>query len=186
MADVLELEGGLILEHTTRSRRIMLSLPDYYHGNVLAERLAIAFANELDRLEGEAERVRDELIPARAGDVGLAVWEKALGLPVQPVDATVEQRRSKVTARLQAISNESAITTMATLRAAAGTSQIDVLENTPGPLQDTIVLPFDPASYNAAQVEAIANVLWPAHRRIVMHYSQGFILDASRLDADSL
>lgn len=166
----------------------MESLPDYYWGNELAERVAIAFGNEIDRLEAHADARARGLIPALADDDhdALADWERVLELPVRPPAATVEQRRAKVLARFQAASTSQSRELLAALQTAAGAATLNVYENTPVNLVDTIEVPFDPGTYNAAQVEALALVMWPAHRGLEMRYSAGFLLDASRLDQDSL
>lgn len=174
-------------ELTPTAREMLESGPDYYWGNPFLERLVLGAANAIDRLEARALAVRDALIPNPGPDpFGLrAAWETVVGLPPAPDGATDAQRHSKIAARLQTMGDGSANTTVEALRQAGG-NQINVLINTPVPLVDTLEMPYDPDTYNAAQVEALAERIWPAHRDLVMHYSQGFLLDASRLDSDSL
>jgi hypothetical protein len=116
----------------------------------------------------------------------LSRWEEALKLPIRPPDATLAQRQAKVQARWQAIGDSSAKATIAALRTAARTENVNVLRNTPTLGTDTIEMPFEPGSYNAAQVQELAVLLWPAHRGLAMRYSSGFLLDLSRLDSDLL
>jgi uncharacterized protein YmfQ (DUF2313 family) len=171
-----------------RAQRMMDTLPIYYHGNELVERAIQALANEFDRAEALAMRVRLGLVPATAtDDLGmLGSWEAILKLPVEPVGATVVQRRQKVYARFRALATSSALDTYETLQAAAGGTPFTIHRNTPVKGQDTIELPFEPGSYTAAQMEEIASIIWPAHRQLFFQYSTGFVLDVARLDSEVL
>lgn len=173
---------------TITARRMMDSLPDYYHGNDLAERIVQSCANAVDRLEAHAESVRRGFVPTLADDEHglLSEWEHVMGLPVAPPDATVGARQDNVAARFTTIGDGRAKTTLAALRKAARTEAIVVKRNTPQNLVDTIETPYAPGSYSAAQIEALAENIWPAHREILMRYEAGFLLDISRLDEDAL
>lgn len=179
---------ALDLPITPRARRMLASLPSYYDGNELVARMIVAAANELDRRAARQDALRRSLIPTLATDEldGLARWESILELPIKPAGATVAQRVDKVAAALRKLDSSSAADTNDTLRSSVPGSAVIIFENDPAPLEDTIQLPFDPGSYNAAQVQALAQRLWPAHRLLHMRYSAGFILDVSRLDVDTL
>lgn len=172
---------------TERAARMLRSLPDYYWEDPLVARMLQAVANEIDRLEQRALAVRAGLMPAASTDLLglLSLWEQEFGLPVAPA-ASEDQRRAKIVAALRKLDVASGVSTMAALRAAAGGLAIEVLENVPGPLQDTLVIPFDESSYSAGQVQELAERIWPAHRKVYMRYGEGFKLDRSRLDADTL
>jgi uncharacterized protein YmfQ (DUF2313 family) len=173
---------------TDTARRILGTLPVYYHGNDFLERVAQALGNEIDRIDQRLSEIRDGLIPSTSGDTlgMLALWEATLGLPVAPPTATVEQRRDKILARFQAINASSSQATIAALETAAGGTEVVVHENTPTALTDTLEIPYDPGSYNSAMIEAAARIMWPAHRDIETEYSEGFILDVARIDEDLL
>lgn len=173
---------------TARARRMLEALPDYYWTNELAERMVQAVANELDRVEARAEATRRGFIPSLATDERglLGAWETIMRLPVRPAGATVSQRQAKVAARFQTLGDASARATLAALRTAARTEAIVVFRNEPDPLVDTIEVPFEAGSYDAAQILELAEVLWPAHREVRLRFSTGFLLDVSRLDEDTL
>jgi uncharacterized protein YmfQ (DUF2313 family) len=172
---------------TPTAQRMLATLPDYYQGEPLIERVVQARANEIDRIDALIDRVQVELQPANATDgLGLlALWEKTLSLPARPAAATEAQRRAKVQAVLRSVGGSSSAETLTAL-AAAMAGSFTVSRDTPTPLSDTLTIPYDPGTYNAAIVQIIAARLWPAHRRLLLHFSNGFILDVSLLDQDTL
>lgn len=170
------------------AQRMMDTLPDYYWGEPLYERIVQAWANEIDRLEARLEQIKNGLVPGLADDTlgMLALWEAQLGLPINPPDATVPQRLSKVNAALRKLDAGSAAGYIAALSAAIDTNAWTLLRDTPANLVDTLQIPYAPGSYNAAQVEEIARRMHPAHRELRMRYEEGFLLDLARLDHDLL
>ena len=168
--------------------RMLDTLPAYYWDEPTIERIIQAQANEIDRLDALVDQLKVELMPGAATDAHglLAMWEITLGLPARPPDATESQRRAKIVAALRKLDSGSSADALATLAAAIGAGAFSVERDTPGLLQDTLQIPFEPGSYSAATIEALALKIWPAHRRLFMRYEGGFILDVSRLDADTL
>lgn len=168
-------------------RRMLATLPAYYDSESIVERIMQARANEVDRFDTLIDAISTQVQPGQATDeLGLlGMWEFVLGLPIRPPDATVAQRQSKADAALRRLDAGSSEQAMEVLEAAIGGSFV-VLRDTPDPLRDTLEIPYDAGSYNAAQVEAIAQRIWPAHRELLMRYSEGFILDVARLDAETL
>lgn len=173
---------------TATAQRMFSTLPIYYSGEPLLERIIQAWANEIDRIDARLDAIKNGLVPVLAtDDLGLlALWEIQVGLPPNPPDATVSQRVAKIAAVLQALDAGSAAGYIATISAAIDSGAWVLLRDTPGSFQDTLQIPFDPGSYNATQVEAIARRMHPAHRQLFMRYTAGFLLDESRLDEDTL
>ena len=172
---------------TATAQRMLETLPDYFQGNLIVERVLQARANEIDRIDARIDLLKTGLVPGTATDELrlLSAWEYVLGLPVAPPDATVGQRQAVIRASLRRLNATSAADVLDLLTAAIG-SDFTIQRNTPGQLEDTIIIPYAPGSYLAAQVEAIARAAWSAHRRVFIHYSTGFILEVSRLDEDTL
>jgi hypothetical protein len=167
--------------------RMQKSLPSYYEDNPIIERVLQARANEIDRMDARIDVLKHGLIPGTATDELrlLSAWEYVLELPVAPPDATVSQRQAVIRAALRRRNAISAADVMDLLTAAIG-ANYSIARNTPAQLEDTITIPYAPGSYLAAQVEAIARAAWSAHRRVFIHYAEGFILEVSRLDEDTL
>lgn len=172
---------------TVRAERMMSSLPYYYRGEPLVERIVQAWANEVDRLDAIVDRLKVELQPGAATDEFgvLGMWEQTLGLPPRPADATVLQRQAKVGGALQAIGAGSSADVLAALQAASGGAGFTVLRNTPGMRQDTIEVPFESTSYNAGLFVRLARRMWPAHRQLFVSFAGGFLFDTTPFDEAS-
>jgi uncharacterized protein YmfQ (DUF2313 family) len=170
-----------------RAEAMMATLPGYYRGEPLIERIIQAKANEIDRLDALVDKLMFELQPGAAtDDLGLlGIWEAHFDLPVRPAAATLGQRQAKVHGALQAIGAVSAADSMAVLAAAIGTTSFTVTRNSPGNLQDTLEVPFESTSYAAGAVARIARRLWPAHRQLLISYAGGFVFDATPFDEAS-
>jgi uncharacterized protein YmfQ (DUF2313 family) len=170
------------------AERMLETVPAYYDGEPLMERLFQAGANEIDRMDALVDQVTAELQPGQATDaLGLlGAWEATEGLPVMPVGATETQRQAKINAALQKLDSGSGRAALATIQAAMGAGAFTVDRDTPVVLEDTLNIPYLAGTYNAAVIQAIALKIWPAHRALFIRYGDGFILELSRLDADSL
>lgn len=172
---------------TPTAQRILDTLPDYYWGNAIVERVVQSWANEIDRIDAWLDKLKAGMNPGTATDeMGLlTIWEQTLDLPVAAAGATLEQRQAATSAAIRRLDVTTAEDVVDLLIAAIGPG-FGIQRNTPGQLQDTISIPFAENTYGAARVEEIARAAWPSHRRVFIHYSTGFILEVSRLDADTL
>lgn len=173
---------------TPTAQRMLETLPHYYFGEPLVERIIQARANEVDRADALLDQLAAELIPGQATDaLGLlGAWERQLDLPVRPPDATENQRRAKVNAALRKLDAGTSADVLAALQAAMGATSFTVLRDTPDPLTDTLQVPYEVGTYNAVLVLEIARKMWPAHRGLLIQYEGGFLLDASPLDVATL
>lgn len=171
---------------TLRARRMLGTLPYYYAGEPLLERIVQAWANEIDRLDAVVDQLKIELQPGAATDEFglLGMWEQMLGLPPRPAAATVSQRQAKVAGALQAIGAGSSADVIAALETAAGTG-FTVLRDTPGVRQDTIEVPFESTSYQAGLFIRLARRMWPAHRQLFVSFAGGFLFDTTPFDEAS-
>jgi uncharacterized protein YmfQ (DUF2313 family) len=168
--------------------RMLDSLPDYYRGEPIIERVLQAWADEIDRIDALLDRVKDGLVASLAGDDlrMLALWEALFGLPVEPAEASVAQRRAKVDAALRRLEAGSAAGYLDVLTAAMGSGAWELLRDTPDPLHDTLQLAYGEDTYQAGVVDAITAQMHPAHRELHTHSEEGFLLDRSQLDHDTL
>lgn len=172
---------------TVRAKRMAATLPYYYAGEPLLERIVQAWANEIDRLDAIVDDLAVELQPAAATDEHglLGIWEQTLGLPPRPADASVSQRQAKVAGALQAIGAGSSADVLAALQAASDGAGFTVARNTPGNRQDTITVPFPSTAYNAGVFVRLARRMWPAHRLLLVSFAGGFVFDTTPFDVAS-
>lgn len=171
---------------TSRAEKMLATLPHYYRGEPLVERVMQAKANEVDRLDALIDKLMIELQPGSAtDDLGLlGIWEAHFDLPIRPTDATLGQRQAKVVGALRSLGVTAASDSLDLLAAAIGGS-FTIERDTPGLLQDTLEVPFDSASYNAGAVALLARRMWPAHRQLFISYAGGFLFDTTPLDEAS-
>lgn len=172
---------------TLRASRMLATLPPYEADEPLIVRLVQAAANEIDRVDALIDQLKIELQPGAAtDDLGLlGIWETQLELPAQPAGATLNQRQAKVVSALRALGAGAASDVLSALAAAVASEAFTVLRDTPALLEDTLAIPFLAGTYNATVIEQVARRLWPAHRALFIRFSDGFILEVSRLDVDS-
>lgn len=166
--------------------RMLDSLPDYYWGNDVVERILQAWADAIDRLDAMLDTLKEGLVPTTATDdlKLLSIWEQILRLPVRP-SASVRQRQMAVKAALGRLNATTAadVNLMLTLQAGGGFS---IARDDPGLLQDTITIHYSETSFAGAMIKRLAQDAWPAHRELLYTFDSGFILDVSTLDTDAL
>ena len=164
----------------------MLSyLPEYWAGEPLFVRIIQAEANEIDRIDELFDWIEQSLQPGSAEDPILGEWEAILGLPVRPAGVSVEQRQAKCAAAIQTLDAGSSERVLEALEAALGVEGFEVTRDEPDVLKDTITIPYASGGYTARQVELLVRRMWPSHRGLFMSYTDGFLLDISRLDIDT-
>lgn len=138
------------------------------------------------------ERVRRNLIPATADEMGLPYWEALCRITVNPVGLTVEQRREKVDAahrKLYAAPSGAdwEISALALLGNGFTYREYDPGDPTgPPPATVRVVIPFDPVSGSAREAEDFLRGITAAHLDLEVTYASGFILDRSELDQGTL
>lgn len=149
--------------------------------------VARSAADEIDLLVGVAEDVRYQAWPQHADDTYglLAVHERMLSIPTDPT-ATLVSRQAAVKAAIQGRKSGSTANWVARMNTAMRGQQWTWERNTPGAGQITIRVPWAADSFSAAQVQALARRITPAHIEIVMAYSQGFIVGVSRVGEDAI
>lgn len=175
-------------ELTPGARRLHGYLPSTYGAepqdlDPIVARWLEASAFEVDRARALLLAIRATTIPGRADDTvgSLSRWERALGLPVAPAGASVEQRNAKLTGSLRGRRVSSGRQWTDAISAAIGTANWRAYEHSPGSNQLTIEIPYEPGSYSAGQVEELARRRTPANQEIFMRYTQGFIVGVSRV-----
>jgi uncharacterized protein YmfQ (DUF2313 family) len=166
---------------TDTARRMASTLPAYYEGEPLLDRMLQARANEIDRLDAIVDQLAHDLIPVQATDaLGLlGAWERHLELPAG--DALSEaQRQDRVAAALQSLDAASGTSVMASISTLLDGAPFTIYRDQPAPLWDTLEFSYDPAGVSVDELEAFAERLWPAHRKLVMRFQQGWIVGVSR------
>jgi hypothetical protein len=157
------------------------------------EHLAVIHSTmrEVERLEAAIEQVRRQFFPQQA-DILLKVWERQVGITVEPPGWTIEQRRTAVVAQLRKMrSSPSGADWMADVSLLVGAGWT-YAEHVPGdvtsPPADTvrIELPFPPTSGMYGLIERTLREMIPAHVDLVVTFSGGFVLDESQLDQEAM
>lgn len=106
---------------TDTARRLLDGLPPFLQGAVDVQGSMDALAMELDRLEARMTAVLDGFFPLKAVEY-LFVWEALLGLPMNPPDKTLAQRRVSVLGFLQGLSAQSRLSWQDAMTKLIGTS----------------------------------------------------------------
>jgi hypothetical protein len=150
-----------------------------------------AVAKETERLEAAIEQVRAQFVPQTA-DVLLKVYEAQLGITIEPVGATLDERRMTVLAMLRKqASTPSGLDWQANVTRLVGAgwtySEHDPADPSSPPAYTIEVrLPFPPSSTRYAQTERLIRDITPAHLDLIITYAGGFVLDQSQLDQEAL
>jgi hypothetical protein len=166
--------------------RMLATMPGYYRAEPLVAATLAGIAGEVDRVDRLLDDLLADVVPSTSTDKRglLSAWERALRLPVAPLDLDEQQRRGLLAARLAA--GGSAADVLRVLDQAVGPGRYRILRDTPGPLVDTLELPQGEGGSLATVVYGLLVDVWPAHRDLRPRYGQGFVLDESLLDRDGL
>lgn len=145
-------------------------------------------AKELERVAARIEVVRDQFFPQRASLL-LGVYERLVGVTVNPPGVALDDRRRLVLAGLRKMAGDgSGLAWQDQLTNLIGAGSWDYTEHIPGdsstPAADVVrvSLPFSPATSRFAQVKRFVRDITPAHVDVAYVYSGGFLLDESELD----
>lgn len=168
---------------------MMEQLPPYYAGDRIMEAVQDAQGREWERLEYARQKVRDGLAwPQLADDEfrTLGMWEAMLKLPIEPSDATVDQRRATVMATLKARFAKQGQDWEARISEMLGSGTWSYYEG-PGDYEITINFPYAAGSYRAYQVRQFARRVTPAHLHITVITGEAFLVGGpSQIGLDRL
>lgn len=152
-----------------------------------------AYTKEAQMIQDRIDSLILELYPQTATAVGLPFFEAILGLTINPVGASVTDRRALVMAhflaRPTAAGSEFQAALMLLIGASYTYAEHDPPEGNGGsPVASTILitLPFPSSSSLYAQARSLVRLIMPAHIDLVVTSSTGFQLDAGTLDNDVL
>jgi hypothetical protein len=162
-------------------------LPPYLSEDATVQGVIDTLAREQQRITDVADGVRRTAFPSQADDTYkmLSLWETLLGLPVKPPGVSDDQRRSKVLATLQGRDVGTGEGWTKAVGQAVGTGWQQA-ENTPGPYQLTVTLPYAAGSYEGRQAANIIRAITPAHIDLLVSYGTGFLIDVSLIGQDVL
>ena len=153
----------------------------------VVERLELALANELERIDDFLMELLHTSFPQNATDANgtLSIWEMTMGLPVQPEGMSEQDRRDALLARLVARNADEGQdwTNAATLIIGPDWSY---RENYPGPDQLTVLIPFAPGTPEADRIEVMLRDITPAHLELIVTFSGGFIVGESEVGEDAI
>ena len=166
-------------------QELLDDLPPYLSEDGVVQGVIDALAREQKRISDTADGIRRTAFPSQADDSFnmLSLWETILGLPVKPQGTPDDQRRSKVLATLQGRDVGTGKGWTAAVAQAVGTNWQQA-ENTPGPYQLTVTLPFPAGSYEGQQAGRLIRTITPAHIDLLVSYGTGFIVGVSLVGQD--
>jgi hypothetical protein len=150
-----------------------------------------ALSRECERLAAKMEVVRAQLNPG-AADLLLGVWERIVRETVEPGGESLAERRAAVTARLRkmlTIGEGSAWEEQVTALIGPGwtyTEHIPGDATTPEPGILRIKLPFPPEGSRYLEARDLIREVTPAHLEIELESGEGFLLDESDLDLETM
>lgn len=160
-------------------------LPWYFHADPRIRALMAVVAAEAKRIEAAGAELRSEwFVGSATARVGLPAWELILGLPVDPVGLTEDQRRDLIVANMRGRHSPRGSDWQAALSRMLGTGwsyREDV-----GAYTVRISMPYASGSYTAQQVLALARLVTPAHLAISTTYGAGFLVGISLIGIDVL
>lgn len=163
--------------------KLLDDMPPYLQDSPEAQAVENALGNELQRIQDAADRFRSKVLPSSADDEfrTMGIWELTLGLPVEPPDATLDERRTKVLANLRALRSAAGSTWEDLITLALNSGAWSYTEN--NDYSVTITFPYAAGGYTVQSVEALIRKITPAHIAVLASYSQGFIVADSFTDA---
>jgi uncharacterized protein YmfQ (DUF2313 family) len=166
---------------------MMENLPPYYEYDPTTRGFLDVVGKELQRIEDTAEGIAHQMAPLNADDTYgvLGLWEALLGLPPNPPDATVEERRNQVAANIRKRNSGSATDWVELVRTALGTSDFTWDEG-PGRYHVTITYPYFDTGYTPTQVRNLVRDITPAHLKISPIFGEGFIVGVSEIGVQPL
>jgi hypothetical protein len=176
-----------LLELPAKAQSVLADLPPWYSEDEIVRAVITAMTNELQRIEDFANAVRTQMYPQNADDTYgiLGMWEALFGLPVQPANATLDQRRALVKAHLQKRSSGAGSDWEAAVTQALNTNQWTYIEG-PGDYQVTVRFPFVAGGYTASQAVVLIQDITPAHLELVVGYTGGWLAGVSLVGVDPL
>lgn len=162
-----------------RARELLADEPPYLQDPTESQAVLGALGRELQLVDDAAGRLRSKFLPHRADDEfrTLGMWELLLGLPVEPPDATVAQRRSAVLSRLLSRNSPAGIDWITKLRTLLGTNDWTAVEN--NDYSVTLDIPSVAGGYVAQVVARVAGEITPAHLLVRLQFGEGWLVGSS-------
>lgn len=144
-------------------------------------------ASELERLEASIEVVRAQMFPQSA-DVLLKLWEWQLGMTIEPVGLTLDERRDLVLAgMLKLKGTPSGSDWVENVSKIIGEGGWTYSEHPVGsPYTIRVSLPAPPASGTYQRTLSLLRDITPAHLALDVVFAGGFVLDTSQADNQTL
>lgn len=175
---------------TPLGRQILGQLPPFVRQDPDHVAVAHAYAKETERCEGAIETMRMQAVASEA-TVLLKLWEITVGAEVEPAVSQAE-RQKIVIAFLRALAaNPTGLHWEAVIRLLAGSGwiYIDHIKGdggTPPANEVHVILPFGVGSFWYGTISRLIERLTPAHIKLHITPTEGFLLDSSELDKDDL
>lgn len=170
-----------------RGARILADLMPEMQDDPFTRQVIDVAARELDRLEARGRDLVQKSYPHNADDTyrTLGLYERLLGLPVEPADVDLDTRRNVLLAHIRKRQDGSGEQWAHLISTAIGNTPWSHQEG-PGPYQITLRIPYTPGSYTAGQVAFLARAITPAHLDTVGGFNEGFLIGISEIGVDAL
>lgn len=169
---------------TAEARARLEEMPGWAQEAPEHQALSQVFAKEGERQRAALRLVRAGMVPISANELTLPLWETMLKLTVNPSGKTEEERRNLVVASI-----------LAAVPDPSGLTWQDQITKLLGPVwtyeekePQTIhaVVPWAPGSTQFLLAERIFRKTIPAAWELELVSSEGFILDRSKVDKETL
>jgi hypothetical protein len=161
---------------SVKGEELLEDLPPYLEEDTVVQGIVDSGARELERIETFLEVLRTKTFPQNADDEYrlLALWEEALGLPIEPEGVAVVDRQRKVMATIRRRYAGRGAAWVEMLTEALGSAAWNYAENVPNPYWLSIQVQIGTSMYTRGQVWQLLRQVTPAHLLIAIDWGEGF------------
>lgn len=165
-----------------KGEALLADLPAYYEDEPNVEAVQDVLGRELQRVEDAAKAIRYRAFPQNADTLyrTLGMWEKLLGLAVEPPGQTTEVRQRQVAAAFRTRKSGTGLDWIANVNSIVGSTTNWTHEELAN-YNLSVRIPYasGTASLSARQTEALIRKITPAHLTLTVSYTQGLIWGVS-------
>lgn len=168
-----------------RAVRMMNYLPPFYFNDPTVRGYVCACAKELDRVQAQADELRDGAFPFQADERTLEYYENLFQLTI--VGLTTAQRRSQVVAHVRQRRVASRLDWQQSLLDFIGPTGWSYAESLSSPYTILLTTPLDPSGQRTPVIAAYARAITPAHLQLIVNGAYGnFKVGISHIGIDPL
>lgn len=168
-----------------RAVRMINYLPPYYFNDPTVRGYICACAKELDRIEAQADELRDGAYPFQADERTLEYYENLFQLTITGL--TTAQRQDQVVAHVRQREVASRLEWQESLLDFIGPTGWSYAESLTSPYTILLTTPVDPTGQRTPVITAYARAITPAHLQLIVNGNFGnFKVGISEIGIDPL